>query len=354
MNIISRYIIHTIVVSILIITLILMGIETLVVFIGELGNIGVGNYGALQALRFVVLDMPYQLNFLFPMAALVGSLIGLGVLASQSELIVMRASGFSNLQISGAVLKASLIIMLLALLLGEVVAPYTEYMARTGRAIAESGAQATMTRHGVWLRVGDDFIHVQQVLNKHQLKGVTSYDFDKQHRLQEAVSAAKANYRNGQWQLAGVDQTFIYNDHTQKVHLPQAIWKVQFDPALLNIADADPRSMSLVKLYTYMHYLSTNGLRSTSYALSFWKRLLQPLSAMVMIFLAVPFVFGPLRTVTMGLRIVTGIAVGFCFYILNQFFGPLSALYQIPPVLGAALPTLVFIGIGFVLMLRVR
>ena len=112
--------------------------------------------------------------------------------------------------------------------------------------------------------------------------------------------------------------------------------------------------MTLLGLHTYVNYLKANGLRATNYQLSFWKRIFQPFATLVMIFLAVPFIFGPLRTVTMGMRILAGISVGFCFYILNQFFGPLSTLFQISPIIGACLPTIVFIFAGFWLLARVR
>jgi len=78
----------------------------------------------------------------------------------------------------------------------------------------------------------------------------------------------------------------------------------------------------------------------------FWQRLFQPLATLVMICLAVPFIFGPLRTGTMGLRILSGVIVGFGFYILNQFFGPFSMVYQFPPLLAAGLPTLLFATLG--------
>lgn len=354
MKIVSRYISTTIISAVLIIVLILMGIEVLVAFIGELQNIGVGNYGVLQALRFVVLDMPHQLNSFFPMAGLVGSLIGLGVLASQSELIVMRASGYSTGQIAGSVLKAAFVLAIIAMILGQVIAPYTENLANTGRAVAKSGGQALATSHGMWLRMGNDFIDIGKVYSKTHIGNVLSYQFNKDLKLKSAFKASQGFYRNGHWQLENVKQSVFLTNKVIAKQIPKLIWQVNFGPSLLTITDTTPRDMSMVKLYDYIHYLKVNGLRATSYELSFWKRVVQPFATMVMIFLAVPFIFGPLRTVTMGLRILAGVTVGFCFYILNQFFGPLSSLYQIPPPLGAALPTIVFIFAGFWLLWRMR
>ncbi len=84
------YLGKTLLSTILVVGLILMSIEMLVTFIGELGNIGTGSYGILQALRFVILDMPFQLNDLFPMAGLVGSLVAMGLLASQVNSLLCK------------------------------------------------------------------------------------------------------------------------------------------------------------------------------------------------------------------------------------------------------------------------
>jgi lipopolysaccharide export system permease protein len=118
----------------------------------------------------------------------------------------------------------------------------------------------------------------------------------------------------------------------------------------LGISNVQADQLSLAKLYAYIRYRQQNNLGAGMYEFAFWKRLLQPLATLVMIFLAVPFIFGPLRTVSMGLRVVTGVIVGFSFYILNQFFAPISQVYQIPAVLAAALPTVAFAILGAFLL----
>ncbi len=142
MKIIPKYITTTIIASILLVLLILMGLEILISFIGQLGKIGQGNYGLPQALVYVMLDMPYQLYNFFPMASLIGSLLGLGLLANQSELIVMQAAGFSKGQITATVLKAALMMVVVAIVLGEIVAPFTERYANLEQAMAIGGGQA--------------------------------------------------------------------------------------------------------------------------------------------------------------------------------------------------------------------
>jgi lipopolysaccharide export system permease protein len=354
MNILARYISIIVINTVLVVLLVLMGLELLVSFIGQLSDIGTGNYTLWAAVKYILLDMPAQLYVFFPMAGLVGSLLGLGVLASQSELIVMRAAGYSTKQIAASVLKAAFVLMIVAMILGEVVAPFCENYANVSKTLAKSSGQALSTTRGLWIREGDNFIHVDTVINKRHLQGVTTYVLNKKNELTTAFTATKADFRNNQWELTDVKQSIITPTKIITKNIPTLQWNVKLDPTLLSISDKEPNGMSLPKLYSYINYLHDNGLRALNYQLDFWKRIMQPLATVVMIFLAVPFVFGSMRSMTVGVRILLGVTIGFCFYIFNQFVGSFSLLYQVPGYIAATIPTLVFMIIGFVLLARAR
>lgn len=176
MKILDQYLVKTIILAVVLVTIILMSIEMLVVFIGELGNLGTGNYGLIQAMRYVLLDMPNQLNLLFPMASLVGAISGLGLLANQSELIVMQTSGFSTWQILLSVLKAALFIGCLAFVMGEIIAPYTEDLANQGRLYAKTGGMIGSNEQDLFLRQGQQFIHIAKVMNPVALENIVIFD----------------------------------------------------------------------------------------------------------------------------------------------------------------------------------
>lgn len=353
MKIIPRYITTTIISSILLVLLILMGLEILISFIGQLSKLGQGNYDLPQALVYVVLDMPSQLYNFFPMASLIGSLLGLGLLANQSELIIMQASGFSKGQITATVLKAALFMVLIAIILGEVVAPFAERYANLEKAMAIGGGQAIEAGQGAWLRQDNNFINIQHIVSRHYLTNITSYEFNSSHQLVKIWSAESALYSRGNWVLQNMQTTAISNNHVSSQPEAQKIWNIQINPVLLKVSDIEPDNMSLLKLNAYINYLKMNGLQAEIYKMNFWKRIFQPFATAVMIFLAVPFVFGSLRSVTVGVRILIGVTIGFLFYILNQFFAPISLLYQVPALLGASLPTLLFvIAAGVAIVVR--
>ena len=101
-----------------------------------------------------------------------------------------------------------------------------------------------------------------------------------------------------------------------------------------------------------MQYRKGNGQDSSRYELAFWRKLLQPVSIAVMLLMALSFIFGPLRSVTMGARVIMGVLTGFGFFITNEVFGPLSLVYSLPPFVGAILPSLLFAGVAALLLQR--
>ncbi len=351
MKLIPKYIVTTVFTSIMLVLLILMGLELLISFIGQLPKIGHGNYGLLQAIFYVLLDMPFELYNFFPMASLIGSLLGLGVLASQSELIVIQAAGFSKWQITATVLRVALIIVVISVVLGEIIAPYTEGYANSIQAMSLSDSQSLQTGQGAWIRQQNNFIHIDKVVNNKHLKKIISYKFNNDHQLVNILSANFATFTHGQWILHHVLDTQILSNKVISQAIPVQSWSININPTLLKNDDNGPDNMSLFGLNDYINYLKSNGLQAALYQINFWKRIFQPLATAVMIFLAIPFVFGSLRSVTVGVRILTGVTMGFLFYILNQFFAPISLLYQVPPLLGASLPTILFAFIAVLTMI---
>lgn len=354
MTILQRYVGKTVLHTIFLVLLVLIGLELLITFVGELNEIGNGDYTLAQVFIYVLLDMPLKVYSFFPMASLVGVLLGLGILASNSELIVMRASGLSIFNISLIVLSTTFLIVLVVTIIGETSAPLMKHFAEQRKTYAISGGQMLSTKQGVWQRDGLSFIHIGQILPGERLQDITRYQFDDSHRLLEVVHAKQAVYQNKHWVLQDVRQSKINERQIVAETMPTTDLNIQLNPKLLRISQIMPQEMTLRQLASYIKYRELNGLRAAQYGLSFWQRILQPLATCLMVLLAIPFIFGPLRSVTMGLRFVVGVSVGFAFYMLNQFFGPMSLVYQIPPFWAAATPTLLISLIALFLIARIR
>lgn len=354
MKLLDRYIVKTVLASIGLVTLMLAGLQVFILFVNQLDDLGHADYGLLQAAQFVMLQMPYQVYLFFPMASLLGSLIGLGILAGNRELIVMRASGMSIGQITGAVLKAAFFLIVLVTLIGETLVPELSHFANDQRMQAMSGGQALRTARGVWLRDQNDFITIGKVLPDNTLENVYQFRFDASHRMQLSRKIERIEYVNKAWIAHNTAETIISDNQTKARDIPEMVWDVTVKPSIINVSSSEPDEMTLHELRQYLRVQNRNHQAALTYQLAYWQRIIQPFTTVVMMVLAIPFIFGPLRSSTMGSKLLAGATLGFGFNIINRFCGPVSQVFQWPPVAAALGPTLIFALIGIYLMRRVR
>ncbi|WP_175651103.1 LPS export ABC transporter permease LptG [Pseudomonas sp. Marseille-P9899] len=316
---------------------IILGLASLFAFIDEMGDIS-DTYTLLDASSFVVLTAPRRLYDMLPMAGLIGCLIGLGSLASNSELTIMRAAGVSIGRIVWAVMKPMLVLMLAGVLIGEYLAPVTENKAQAERSLAQGGGDAQSSKRGLWHRQGEEFVHINTVQPNGLLLGVTRYHFDNERHMLSSSFARKAQYQEDHWQLTDVTSTMFRGDHTEVVKSAEERWDVALTPQLLSTVVLAPESLSITGLWDYIHYLSDQGLNNDRYWLAFWTKVLQPLVTAALVLMAISFIFGPLRSVTLGQRVFTGVLVGFVFRIAQDLLGPSSQVFGFPPLLAVLLP----------------
>lgn len=353
-SILQRYIAKSVVLATLMVIAIVLGLTFFINLLGELRDVGVGDYGFFEATLHALLELPYNIYAFYPMLVLLGGLMGLSMLASHQELVVMRVSGVSIQKIVRAVFGAAIVLIILGMLIGEVIAPRAHYLADVHKSSAQSGGQAVVTAAGLWVHEGNSFVHIDRVMAHQHLEGVTRYEFDNQHRLLASYFARTMDYRDGRWQLHDLAKTTFSNDTTRSELLPEATWNLNLNPNVLSIGLLEPEEMPLNKLIGFTRHLTKNGIQATEFKFSFWKRVLQPFTILVMLFLAVPFVFTAPRSINLGWQLLLGAVVGFIFYIMDSLLGQLSIVYQIPPFFAALLPILCFAMVGYLLMRRIR
>lgn len=352
MKLVEQYVAKTVLSSIALVTLMLAGLQIFILFVNQLGDLGKAHYGLLSASAFVFLQLPYQVYLFFPMASLLGCLIGLGMMANHRELVIMRASGMSIWQVTLSVFKAAVGLILILTLLGETVVPQLSRAANDKKMAALSNGQTLRTAKGMWLRYQNDFITIGTVDSSTALSHVSQFRFDASHHLRLARQMAHIDYEQGGWNATQVDETLITDDRTQSRHLPTLKWDVPLKPAVFGLSSSEPDEMTLHELRQFIRAQKVTKQSVIHYELDFWQRIFQPITTLVMMMLAIPFIFGPLRSSTMGAKLLAGATVGFGFHILNRFFGPLSQVFQWSPILAAIGPTGVFALVGALLMRR--
>lgn len=275
-KILDLYIGRTIISTTALVLVTFVGLSGIIKYVEQLRKVGRGTYDLLQALYFVLLSIPRDIEMFFPMAALLGALIGLGMLAASSELVVMQAAGFSKLDIGLSVLKTAVPLMIIVTLLGQWGAPQAQKMARDLRAISISGGSIVSTRSGVWARDANDFIFIAKV-DDERLYGMNMWRFDQDKQLQSTIFAEQVDYEgNNTWTMSDVQITSFEDDvQITKESLPSYSWQTSLAPDKLAIVTVKPEELSLSGLYDYVSYLQASEQDASRYELAFWRKVTQ-------------------------------------------------------------------------------
>lgn len=332
----------------------LMAIQAFITFAAEAGDVG-GGFGFVELALYVVMLVPSALLTMLPMIALLGTLLGLGTLASQGELVAMRAVGVSVLRFGRAVMLAGLVLGALALVLGDWLGPAGQHAAQRLRDVAKHGVDPDAAAGPVWLRQGSNLIHIRSLLGEDHVADVTAYNLDDSFRLQSVSHIERARHEAGRWQLSGIARSVFEQGRVRAEHIEAADWSSEeLPPDVLRLFVLEAKSLSINGLIRLIEFMDANGLDSSGYRLSLWRKLVAPLGVVVMMLLAIPFVLGPLRDTGAGQRLLVGVLVGLLYWIASEVVANTGQLYDWPPLLSASLPTLLVGGVAIWRMARFR
>jgi len=367
LNRIERYLGRTVVaytLGVLAVLLLVMGFVELSIQLGKLTD----TYTLEKGLLYTLLKLPVYGYELFPIALLIGALMGLGALANRSELIAIRAAGWPVWRIFAGVLKSALLFALVMVALGEWVAPPSEALAKKLRAEALHKDFSIGSDNGVWLRqtlAGQTtMVHVRTVVNARLLAGVELFVMDG-HRLTRYITAPSAFWDEaaGTWRLQQAQMREIRLQNRLVDGRLQPAFAVAskkagdppvplaFRPQTLTVLQVDTRYMGIAALRGYIDFLRANGLDARRYELALARKLALPLTLLAMLAIVFPLVFGSIRQVSMGQRIFVGVLIGLGFHFANQLLGNLALVYGLPVWLGATLPAVALLALavwGFV------
>lgn len=343
MTLIDRYIARSLIYATLLALLVVLAVDVLLVFINEVQDIGKGSYSLLNVFAYIALSLPGSAIDAFPMAALLGTLLGLGSLAGHCELTGMRAAGVSILRIVRSALQAGTLMLVVVAVAGEWITPYTDRLAQEKRKFAQSDQVSFKSRHGFWARDGNRFINLRQILPDGRFAGISVYTLDDRLRLTTLLEAEAAQLSGEQWILDDVSRSEFLDDQYTMETSPRMVVTSVMNPELINLVLTSADNLSVRDLYRYIRYLKVNNLDASPYQLAFWRRLGMPLSTLVMVLLAIPFVFGPLRSARTGQRLLVGVLVGIGYFLAERTLSHVGQVYGFAPVISAlSAPVTVF------------
>lgn len=333
----------------------IVGFDAFRIFIGELNDVGQGQYTLTKAVTYVLLTVPRRCYEMFSYAALIGGLLGLGGLAGSGELTALRAAGLSKLRICASVVFALTTLTAIVMLIGETIGPYGEQKAQALQLAAKSKDIALAKGGSLWARDGDTVINARRGRShggEVELSGVRVFDFDPEGRLASLALAERAVHVTGTWTLYNVRRTVFGLDNATSTQQAEQRWQSGLDPALLSLSIVQAQYMTLRDLSRNIFYLERNKQDASSFRQAYWERLFYPISVLTLAFCAVPFSFGALRSGGLAKRLFIGMVLALSFYFLQRAIVNMGAVYGIHPAVANLIPPMLLASLALVYFRR--
>lgn len=353
-GILSQYMMRTIVKSTGLVLVVLLALAGLIDFISELDDTR-GDYQTTEAVLYTLLRLPNLAFEMLPVATLIGSLLGLGGLAANSEFIVMRASGMSVGKLSGMVALSGLLLLVITGLIGEFIGPPLDLYARNIRAEARYGKDDSRLGNATWVKDGPVFLHLERVNSEFEFGSIYLFRFNDKNELDTIARAENSGIdESDRWVLQNLRETRFSNDGVKVVKSTLAVESFEVDAELLGSSLAKPLSLSARGLLVYIDYLKRNNLDASRYESELWYRASRTLAVIIMPILSLAFVFGALRTGGAGGRLMIGVIVGLAYYLGSETLANSGQVFNLNPILVNWLPSGILLLVTVVALSRVR
>ena len=355
MKIRDRYITKTLRNYTLVVLLIWLSIYSFFNFLGELDRIGQADYTVLEAIKYIFLQVPEVIYKQASPIILLGCVLGMGYLATTNQLVVLQASGNSVLKLTALTIRTALIFVFMIIAFGEYIAPIASEEAEKGRTKALGESFASQNQEGFWIREGGNYLNVEKNIDGNHFVGVTIIEV-KSNKITSVVKSEDATFDGKSLKMDNTD-IFSINDSTDidEISLKERNSYnkiVSFDQDLINSLKKEPDELTTRNIYKKIQFLSDNKLNSGIYKVELYKRAIKPIALVAMILLAMLFVFGSTRDVSLGRKIFFGVSLGLSFEMLSRIGGAMALSLDFNPMISAVLPTTVVMVIAITLLIR--
>jgi lipopolysaccharide export system permease protein len=356
MKIRDRYITKTLLNYTLVVLLVWLSIYSFFNFLAELNSVGQADYTVIEAIKYILLQIPEVAYKQASPVILLGCVLGMGYMATTNQLVVMRVSGNSILKLTAITIKAALFFIIVIIAVGEIFAPLASEEAEKGRANALGQKIALQSQEGFWIREGGNYINVENNIDGSFYTDITIYQVSPANKIETIITSESANFDGTSLEMNNVDIFSIneINSSTEITSKKRNNYNltVSFDQDLIDSLKKDPKELTTWKIIKQIQFLSINKQTSSIFEVELYKRLVKPATLVAMILLAMIFIFGSNRDASLGRKIFLGVALGLSFEMISRVGGALSLSYNFSPLIGAVLPTLIIIVLAIVLLSR--
>jgi lipopolysaccharide export system permease protein len=356
MNLLTRHLVVEVLRGVAIALAALIAVVAFIDMVGQLGDVGTNDYGLLQAAAYVALGVPHSIVEVLPAAALIGALLALGNLAVHRELVVMRANGLSHYQLLASVGIAGLILVAVMFLLSESLAPSLGAYAREMRTRALHSDVDLEGGQSTWLKAGERILNFRRQEGALEFRGgVFIFELGPGQSLSKIARADSADVGvANDWLLSNYAETRFLPGRVEAQRERQVRKDYDLSPDLLGLAVVREDLLTTTGLKRYIAYLRASDLDASRYLIAYWLRVANTVSVLLMTVLALPFVFGGLRSAGAGGRMLVGLIVGLAYYVTVQMLAHSGEVFDIDPRIVAWTPSGVLVLVTAVALFRLR
>ena len=338
----SSYIAREVYKWILVMAFFVFAIDILVSFIDKSSNLGKGNFSVGGLVLYLIMLLPSKAYDYFLGITLLGTMIALARLAGQSEIVAAESCGLSPRRLMLTMIFVAIPLLTLLVWLGESVSPQMRIQAEDLRIALRYPDYVKPDPGQLWFKHEEHFIYVGKVLTNSELSNVQWYQFDENFNLKKQVVIQKASLiKDSNWKLFKVSERTFTEKDVSSNEIASLEVKNWLNPDLLKPFVQEPSVLSTKELLQYSSYLNSNQLDATFYTLTAYKRILYPLTLILLFSLVVPLVFGLPRGQSLAGHVFLGIALGFGYLLLSEIATHASLGLGVWPIAAASLPLIV-------------
>ena len=356
MKIKDRYIAKTLLSYTLVVMIVWLSIYSFFNFLSELNSVGKAKYTILEAFQYIVLQMPEVAYDQASALILLGCILGMGHLATTGQLLIFRASGVSVFKITWLTVKNAMLFLFILILVGETLAPTLTQYAESNRSSALGQDSFSETQNGFWIRDGDSFVNIENNIDGSIYRGITLIEVNKENKVEKVISSDSGFFDGKSINLNDADIFSIKNKNKiENISFKERFEYekgVSFDQDLISSLEKKPKDLSTFAIIKQIQFLIENKLRAEIFEVELFKRLVKPVTLLAMILIAMLFIFGSTRDITLGRKIFLGVAIGLTFELISRISGALSLSYEFSPFLSSFIPPLLVIIIAITILIN--
>jgi lipopolysaccharide export system permease protein len=303
--------------------------------------------GQAQLWTYVTLRAPQIVAFVLPFSVLLGTIISLSTLNQNSEVVSMKGAGLSAHQVLAPLIVASLSVAAISFAFNDRIvsrATFTlDHWEKAEFGPLPKDRQAAMN---VWVRDGANLIHAETVHGRGaatQLENITVYNRGS-GALDSIIRAPEARTIGNEWQLTRARRFDVAKGTETALGDIRVGAGVRPDQFTLATVNADQKSFG--GLWRAIGDLRAAGRPTSELEAGLWHKIAGPLSALLMPLLGAVAAFGIARSGRLFIRAVIGMALGFAYFVADNFGLAMGNLGAYPPLLATWGPFFLFLLIG--------